>query len=270
MAEASPFAVIVMAAQRAGVVNPLAERAGVSHKCVVPICGKPLILHVFEALAATPGVSEVRVSLEPEAWDLVRALSAPLDDKGIALGFVASAESIADSAYRSAEGIAGPFLITTADNVLMTPDAARRMMASVTEADVAVGLTTREAVLEARGEVPGPDNTNVGPYKFSDVRVSNCNLYAFRSAEVLRAAEMFREGGQFSKSKGRLIRAVGLMNVVLVALGLVTLEGGFRRISRRLGIRMAPVVLADGSQAIDVDNFKTYDRAERFLKQRAQ
>ena len=51
MAEGAPCTVLVLAAQRAGVVNPLAERAGVSHKCIVPICGKPLIVHVMDALA---------------------------------------------------------------------------------------------------------------------------------------------------------------------------------------------------------------------------
>ena len=32
-----PVTVIILAGQRAGVVNPLAARAGVSHKCLVPI-----------------------------------------------------------------------------------------------------------------------------------------------------------------------------------------------------------------------------------------
>ena len=43
-----PTIVIILAAQRAGVVNPLAERAGVSHKCLAPIYGKPLIEWVLD------------------------------------------------------------------------------------------------------------------------------------------------------------------------------------------------------------------------------
>ena len=42
---------IVLAAQRAGRLDPLAERAGVSHKCLVPIGGVPLITHVLTTLA---------------------------------------------------------------------------------------------------------------------------------------------------------------------------------------------------------------------------
>ena len=42
--------VIVLAAQRGGRLDPLAAEAGVSHKCLVPIGGRPLLAHVLEAL----------------------------------------------------------------------------------------------------------------------------------------------------------------------------------------------------------------------------
>ena len=50
-----PFTVVILAAQRAGVVNAVAQDAGVSHKCLAPIAGKPLIVHVIEALDGHPG-----------------------------------------------------------------------------------------------------------------------------------------------------------------------------------------------------------------------
>ena len=58
--------VVVLAAQRTGVVNPLAERAGVSHKCLAPIAGKPLIVHVMDLIAQCPEVAKVRVMVEPD------------------------------------------------------------------------------------------------------------------------------------------------------------------------------------------------------------
>jgi GTP:adenosylcobinamide-phosphate guanylyltransferase len=267
---AERFSVIVMAAQRAGVVNPLAERAGVSHKCLVPICGKPLTQYVFEVLAGTPGVDRVRVCVEPEVFEPVRALGGSLEARGIPLEFVASAPSLADSAYASAEGLAGPFLITTADNVNMTPEAVLQTMGAIhAGADVTLALARREAVLAARGEVASSKTANVGPYRFSDGRFSNCNMYAMGGVGVLKAAEIFREGGQFSKDRGRLIRAVGRFNVLLYALKLLSLPGAMKRLSRRFGMRIEAVVLADGSQAIDVDNFRTYDLAEKILNRKA-
>jgi hypothetical protein len=37
-----PFTAIILAAQRAGQLDPLAAEAGVSHKCLVPIVGAGL------------------------------------------------------------------------------------------------------------------------------------------------------------------------------------------------------------------------------------
>jgi molybdopterin-guanine dinucleotide biosynthesis protein A len=81
--------VLVLAAQRAGVVNPLAARAGVSHKCVVPICGKPLIVHVMDALAQLSPPPKVRISVEPEIHGELAALLAPYRVQGMAPDFVA-------------------------------------------------------------------------------------------------------------------------------------------------------------------------------------
>ncbi len=269
MAEAPNFTVVVMAGLRAGIVNPIAERAGVSHKCIAPICDKPLISYVFEMLADTPGVSRVRVCMEPDGWDAVGALSSPLDTKGIPLDFVESKISLTDSAYNAAQGIEGPILITTGDNVLTTPDSVLRTMKPIFDgADASVGLTRREALLAARGEKPGPENAKVGSYRFSDGRFCNCNLYAVGGSDVMQVAELFREGGQFAKNRDRLIRAIGLFNVAVMALGLVPLASGMKRLSKRFGIKIAAALIEDGSQAIDVDSFKTYDFAEKILKER--
>ena len=46
------FTIIVLAAQRGGRLDPLAAEAGVTHKCLVPIGGRPLLAHVLAALGA--------------------------------------------------------------------------------------------------------------------------------------------------------------------------------------------------------------------------
>jgi len=270
MAEVPQFSIVVMAAQRTGIVNPIAERAGVSHKCIATICGKPLIQYVFEMVANTPGVARVRVCMERDGWDAVKALSGSLADQGIAFDFVESKTTLTDSAYAAAQGIDGPILVTTADNVLTTSEAVLTTMQPIFDgADASVGLTTRDAVIEARSASTLPDKNKVGAYRFSDGYFSNCNLYAVASADVMHAAELFREGGQFAKNRDRLIRAVGLWNVLLLMLGWVSLDGAMKRLSKRFGVNVAAARLADGSQAIDVDSFRTYEFAEMILKERA-
>ena len=60
------FFAVVLAAQRAGTIDPLAEAHGLTHKCLVPIEGSPLIAHLVVAMFATPGLRTQRIVVEPE------------------------------------------------------------------------------------------------------------------------------------------------------------------------------------------------------------
>lgn len=265
------YTALILAGQRPGKVDPLAERAGVSHKCFVPIQGKPLIEWVLDVVAALPGVTEIRISIEGGAATDAEALAARIVAGRKPVRLIPAHASITDSLYAAAEGVTGPILVTTADNVNVSAQAVAEIMAPIAlGADVTLGLATREAVLAARGETVSPATAHVGPYRFRDGAFSNCNIYAFSGPHVLRAAETFREGGQFSKDRGRLIRAVGLFNVALMAAKLLTLPGAMRRLSGRFGVKLEAVLLSDGAQAVDVDNFRTYALAETLLARRGQ
>lgn len=251
---------IVLAAQREGRLDPLAAEAGVSHKCLVPIGGKPLLAHVLAALAQVEGIAEVRISVEPGAAEQLAAIAAA---SGLPVSFRPAADNIADSVYAAAEGAEGPLVITTADNVLLTPAAVRAVAARLAGGDDAVAaLARKEDVLAAHPE--GQRRF----YGFRDGEFSNCNLYGL-SQRGLGLAETFREGGQFAKNPMRIARAFGLINLLLLRYGLVGLEPAMRRLSRRFGVRVAAVVLADGAHAIDVDNRRTYDIAAQLLDRRA-
>ena len=265
-----PFTAIVLAAQRAGRLDPLAVEAGVSHKCLVPILGRPLIQYVLEGLAPAKGLQRIRICIEPEAMDAVRKVPGAAGELGVPVDFVASQPTLTESAYASAEGLEGALLFTTADNVNVTPTAVEQVMAPIAAgADGALALASREAVLAARDESPSADNRRVGPYRFADGRFSNCNLYAMVGPEVLQFAEAFRQGGQFSKKMRRLIGFVGLFNVMIYSLRVLTLDQAMRRLSKRLGRKVVPVLLEDGTQAVDVDNPRSYKAAETILRKRA-
>ncbi|MDZ4371446.1 MAG: NTP transferase domain-containing protein [Phenylobacterium sp.] len=254
------FTAILLAGARAGDVDPLAAEAGVANKSLVPICGAPLIRHVADALAATPGISQIRVAAEPAAWPGLQAALSHLTDR---TQYVPAADNLADSVYAAAEGVSGPMLVTTADNVLLTPQAARRIVDAVAgDIDVAVALARQEAVLAAHPE--GQRRF----YRFADGAFSNCNLYALSGRRALAAAEGFRSGGQFAKKPLRMMMALGSVNLVLLLMSRLSLQGALRRVSRRFRLVVEPVILADGSQAIDVDNARTYRCAEALLLQR--
>lgn len=246
------FRVVILAAQRKGVTDPLALRFGVSHKCLAPLRGRPLIGHVLRTVAGYPSVETIVVSVEAEAFDQVRQAFPAASPAQAPIECVASADNIADSVIAAARGHDGPILITTADNALLTRASLDAMLKALREHDVAVALAGREAVLAAH-----PDGQRRF-YRFRDGEYSNCNLYGMADAGALHAAEIFRGGGQFAKKASRIVEAFGLVNLVLLRLRLLSLPRGMKRISARLGLDIAPVILADGSQAIDVDNDRTY------------
>jgi GTP:adenosylcobinamide-phosphate guanylyltransferase len=254
------FTVVVLAAQRNGTLDPLAAEAGVTHKCLVPIGGLPLLAHVLSALAEVDGVESVRVSVEDGAAERLRPIAAL---SGLPVSFVTAADNIADSVYAAAEGADGPVVITTADNVLLTAGAVRQVADRLLAGDDAVvALARKEDILAAHPQA----QRNF--YKFRDGGFSNCNLYGLSRAG-LRAAEAFREGGQFLKNPMRIARAFGLINLIVMRYGLTSTEGAMNRLGRRFRIRASRVILADGAHAVDVDNRRTYDIAAMLLEKRA-
>lgn len=257
-----PVTVIVLAAQRAGVVNPLARRAGVSHKCLVPICGRSLIEHVMETLTTLEAIKEIRVVLEPEGQAQVDAALEPFRARGARVTLVNSDANIVESVLAAVGNDNGPFVITTADNVLLTRDSVNRIREKMREVDAVIGVTTRERVWSVHRQ------GQRGFYELREAGYANCNLYGLANSKGVKAADIFREGGQFQANKGRLIRAFGLFNIILMRFGMVTLEQGLRRVGKRFGTSLAPVVFEDGALAIDVDNERTYSIAEWVLGQR--
>lgn len=254
------FTIVVLAAQRNGRLDPLAAEAGVTHKCLVPIGGLPLLAHVLSALGEVGQIDSIRISVEDGAADKLRPIAAV---SGLPISFVTAADNIADSVYRAAEGSSRPVVVTTADNVLLTPGAVRQVMASLAGgADAVVALARKEDVLAAHPQ--GQRRF----YRFKDGEFSNCNLYGL-SREGLKLAETFREGGQFKKNPMRIARAFGFLNLLLLRFAMVGLAGGMKRLSRRFKVKVEAVVLADGAHAIDVDNKRTYEIAAELLDRRA-
>lgn len=259
--------ILILAGKRDGKLDPLAERAQVSHKCRVPIMGKPLLQWVLEAVAPAFPDARILISIhDPEVIaDLpgVVALTASgrLQMCKAQAGIVESVEAAIAEAGGDA---AFPLLITTADNVLAEPDYLRGVheAALASEGDAVVVLASRESILAAHPE--GQRRF----YEFSDIAISNCNVFWLRNRKALAATEAFREGGQFAKNRARIAKAFGIWNLIRFRLGWWTLDGAFRAISKRFGVRVVPQITPDGAFAIDVDNERTYGVAELLLKAR--
>jgi GTP:adenosylcobinamide-phosphate guanylyltransferase len=259
--------ILILAGKRDGKLDPLAERAGVSHKCRVPIYGRPLLEWVVEAVGPAFPQAKVLISIHDPAVIADLPGVAALQASGRLMMCQAQAgivESVEHAIAQAGGNAAFPLLITTADNVLAESDYLRgvHQAAQAGTGDAVVVLATRESIRAAH-----PDGQR-NFYEFSDVAISNCNVFWLRNTNALKATEAFREGGQFAKKRGRIAKAFGLINLIRFRMGWWTLETAFKAISRRFGVKVLPHLAPDGAFAIDVDNERTYDIAELLLKAR--
>lgn len=252
--------ILILAGRRAGAVDPLAETHGVADKCLVPVAGRPMIAHVLESAA---GSSAARIFISTHH----AALLDELDDPVIALlgrrlVVVPAADNLADSVLAVAGVASFPLLVTTADNCLLTAATIAEIEAEADRlgAEAGVALARREDVLAVHPE--GQRRF----YEFSDVAVSNCNAYWIGHPNALRAAEAFRGGGQFVKKPLRVMQAFGLVNLLRFRFGLGPIHHIFARISRRLKVEVAPLLIGDGATAIDVDNERSLAVTEALMR----
>lgn len=253
-----PLRVIVLAGGKAG-ADPLAQSFGLSHRCLIPLVGRPLVAHVLQTAALHPAVESLAVSVERDAFDGLFDVLSQLPGRGI-VKLVEARENLVDSVVAAAQDWDGPLLVTTADHALLSAGSIDALLGALATADVAVAMATREAVLAANAQ--GQPSF----HEFADGAYASCNLYAFAGPQALPAADVFRGGGRFAGNAWRVLRAFGLVDLILLRLRAVSLTGAMERVSRRLGLRIAAVVLEDGSQAIDVDDAQTHGLVEELLR----
>lgn len=255
--------ILILAGQRLGKIDPLAARHGVEHKCLVPLLGRPLIGYVFDAVdAAFPGARIVVSINDPTALD--NEPEAKRFFEAGRLTTVASAHNLLESVFAAVEGSNFPLLITTGDNVLMTPEALRGFhgFALAEGADGAAMFARKQDILAAH---PGGQPRF---WKFRDGEFSGCNSFWLRNRDALALGEVFRGGGQFLKFPARFIAAFGFVNLIGFRLGLFTTERMLARISKRFGKQVRVQIADNGELAIDVDTEFSHMVAERLLKAR--
>ncbi len=252
--------ILVLAGRRSAGLDPLAEQFGVSHKCLVPVRGVAMIARVLALVDEAFPEAPIFVSIED--FELIQA--EPIITRLLGDGRLTPVDAqhhIVDSIVHASKTTGFPLIVTTADNVLMTPDALRRLAEAGRsgQADALVVMARKEAILAAHPE--GQKRF----YEFKNGSYSNCNMFWLGNARALQATEAFRHGGQFAKKPERIIKAFGLLNLIRFRFRLSSLEEIFRHISRRFGVKIQSLVLEDGRLAIDIDNERTHRVAEEVL-----
>ena len=264
-AEASePVTAIVLAGRRSGRHDPLAVAANVPLKCLVPVAGKALIDHVLGALLASGSIGVIRIVVdETEVMERHLAESFPSPAKPVVV--VPAAFDLVDSVIQAGREASFPVMITTGDNVMLTPETVDAFVseALAMETGVALAMARREAIQAAH-----PQGQRKF-YRFSDGEFANCNTYWIGDESAISAARVFRFGGQFIKFPSRIAKTFGIISLIRFYFGIGTVRANFDHIGRRLGFPVRMIELRDGAMAIDVDNESTHRITGKLLSERA-
>jgi GTP:adenosylcobinamide-phosphate guanylyltransferase len=250
---------LVLAGQRPG-VDPLAAAFGREAKALIPVAGEPMLSRVLDALAKTPEV--VRI--------IVLAQNAPALLADPALVWIADDDRI--EARVSGRTISGsvlvavsdpaiglPVLVTTADNVMLTPATVTEFIAGAGTSDVSVAMVER-GNLEAA----------VGPNRrtwlaFRGGAYTGANLFALTGPGANNALRFWETVEQDRKSVLRLAAHFGPVLMAKLLARRMTLHAALAAAGAKLGASVAPVLLSDGRMGVDVDKVEDHALAERLL-----
>ncbi len=156
-----------------------------------------------------------------------------------------------------------PFLVTTADNVLLDQRTIGAMIEGAADADVAAGLVERRTLLAA---YPGSERTWL---PFRNSAYSGANLFWIGSPKAEPLIALWQRTEQDRKRRWRIAGAFGPLLLLAAVLRLLTLQQAFERIGRRYRLKLTPVVLPFPEACIDVDKPDDHALVTAILERRA-
>ncbi len=249
---------LVLAGSRLGAADPMALAAGVSHKALIPVGGRAMILRVVDALRESGRVGRIAVSIESAT--ALRDVTADLGDEIVVLP---AAEGPSKSVAQALDRLGTPLLVTTADHALLRPEWVAYFLDHLPKgADVAVALARRETILAA---LPDTQRTYL---RFSDGAYSGCNLFHLATPEARRAVELWQQLEVLRKEPLRMMRVLGLGVLLRYATRTLPLAMALGHLGKKTALTLGAVEMPDGLAAVDVDKPQDLEIAERVLAQR--
>lgn len=265
MTDASCYA-IVLAGDR-GPDDAVARATGAPCKALSPVAGTPMLWRVLNTLKQVAAIEKIiLVGPTQEIMHAKPELARDLEK--------ASVTWLAPGASPSASAALGlaqlpddkPVLLTTADHAMLRADTVTSLLAANGDCDLAVGMVAYEQVVHA---YPGTRRTALRLRPGAGY--CGCNLFLINNTQGRKLVERWRRVEARRKHPARLI--IGMLGwgaVIRYLCGRLRLADAFTRLSRRLDIRVKPILLDDPSAAIDVDTPADLALVESLLENRPQ
>ncbi|GHF11858.1 hypothetical protein GCM10017044_02140 [Kordiimonas sediminis] len=253
---------LILAASRRGAEDSVAKVQNVSHKCLVTIDGMIMLERVVREVKAAKDVGAIYVSIEKrELLEQIPALNEMLE-KG-EIHFTPSADNLYLSVRDAVANInpEWPLIVTTGDNALHTAEIINYFTDALAKSapDIGVAMTPADVILNAY-----PDGKRAF-HTLKDGGWSSCNLYAIKGPHALEPARVFEGGGQFGKNPNRILKAFGLMFMILYRWKLTTSTRLSEILSKRWGLKVQIIKMPFADAPIDVDNPGDLERTEQIL-----
>jgi len=259
----SGFTVILLAGQRPS-GDPLAEAFGQEFKALVDVAGQPMLAWVGSTLAGRADVKRIMILAQQADRLLDHPATAWLRDEA-RVSLRECGDSIVEAIQSAIRAMpqAYPFLLTTADNVLLDDAMLDRFKVGADGCDIAVALV-EQRTLEAA--YPGNRRTWL---PFRGGKYSGANLFWLGSPAALDVLAVWQRVEQKRKRARAVLGAFGWGLSLLILARLLTLRQAIDRVGRRFGVRARAVLLPQAEACIDVDKVSDHEMVEAILRRRA-
>jgi GTP:adenosylcobinamide-phosphate guanylyltransferase len=258
------YTALVLAGSR-GSADPVASAAGLPHKALVPVAGRPMLLRVLDTLRHCPEVGRIVLCVQDPSLTQRSQELASLLSKG-QLSLLPAAGSPAASVLAALETLPEPLplLVVTADHPLLTPAMVSHFLSRLAGADAAAAVAPESVISRAYPE------TRRTYIRLRDGGYSGCNLFAFTAADAAAAARFWTKVERYRKQPWRLFAAAGPRALLSFLLGRLDLAAAAERLSDILGLRLRVVTMPFADAAIDVDKPADLALVEKIFAKRAQ
>lgn len=261
-----PFSVIILAADRE-LNDPVARASEVSCKALTPVCGRPMVLRVLDALGDSDEVGS-RILCGPKQDSLEQNSELRELVSSGQVQWYAPQATPSLSAFSVLQALPAnvPVLVTTADHALLSAEMVDHFCreARNSSCDVLAGLARHDLIIKTF-----PDTLRTVT-KLKDGGFCGCNLFAFLTPEARLAADFWREVENERKKPLRVIKVLGWMSVVRYLLGQLTLARALAGLSRRMNLRVGVVEMPFAEAAVDVDKVDDWHLVESILAKKQQ
>ena len=231
---------IILAGQRPG-IDPLAAHFGETYKALVPLDGRPMLVHVLATIKSCPQIGRIVILGQEPA---ILAAAIPEGSAEIRMSNAGISSSL--KALMNAGDVPLPWLVTTADHPLLTAEMVAEFLGKAS-GDLSIGMAERAVML---AQFPGARRTWM---KFADGAWSGANLFAFAGDNVRGALDLWARAEADRKQAWKLFLHFGPWLALRALTRTIGLADAVEAAGRRLGMAAALVPMSDPVAAIDVD-----------------